>query len=84
MKCCIDCKRLISGINLCFSFRSMLLYLYFSGFFLGFLVFSFRYRCFVPSFKSIDVGLVLLFCLFIVYYMLFFIFGLFISLCLIL
>ncbi|TYG43233.1 hypothetical protein ES288_D11G000200v1 [Gossypium darwinii] len=67
MKCCIDCKRLISGINLCFSFRSMLLYLYFSGFFLGFLVFSFRYRCFVPSFKSIDVGLVLLFCLFIVY-----------------
>ncbi|KAG4143878.1 hypothetical protein ERO13_D06G220150v2, partial [Gossypium hirsutum] len=63
----VQASRLISGINLCFSFRSMLLYLYFSGFFLGFLVFSFRNHCFVPSFKSIDVGLVLLFCLFIVY-----------------
>ncbi|KAB1670735.1 hypothetical protein ES319_1Z141700v1, partial [Gossypium barbadense] len=64
---CFHQLRLISGINLCFSFRSMLLYLYFSGFFLGFLVFSFRNHCFVPSFKSIDVGLVLLFFRFLLF-----------------
>ncbi|MBA0733660.1 hypothetical protein Gogos_017646, partial [Gossypium gossypioides] len=51
-----------------FSFRYMLFDLYFSGFILWFLVFRFRNHCFVLCFKSVDLSLVVVFCLFVVYF----------------